>query len=257
MLDHMAKKIAELQVDDNTIANQKKALKQAVKKRMAAVRAKVEKCENMEGRIDTLLDEVELAITEGEGYHLKLKTTTDQLNLTMIQKNTAESENNKTRIKKETLESLCRSLQEKNRALLQQVKDISESSQKENQAIRDKFTVSLESISKKIEEQAVVQATVGKENDTLRDHLGRVSDMQKLQEEQHARLLKTKDLEVQIAEAKLKQEQEMRTAQEKRGDQLVAKMKYMAKVEAQLRSKIEGMTPSLYYLFLTLFVSLR
>ncbi|XP_038710212.1 beta-taxilin-like [Tripterygium wilfordii] len=106
------------------------------------------------------------------------------------------------------LESLCRELQRQNKVLMDECKRVSTEGQSLRLDLSAKFQDAIKDVSSKLEEQKDEFLSKLKENETLRVKLKQLVDQYALSEEQHAQRLKQKNLELQIADLKIKQHEE-------------------------------------------------
>jgi hypothetical protein len=77
----------------------------------------------------------------------------------------------------------------------------------------ENFQKTIQDISDKIEKQSQDSVAVIKENETLRDNLLKFKNQYDLREEQFKHELKTKALELQLAEAKFQKQEEIAKAE--------------------------------------------
>lgn len=109
---------------------------------------------------------------------------------------------------RDKLESLCRELQRQNKMLMDECKRVSSESQNLRLDISNKFQDAIKEVSDKLEGQKDECISQLKENEMLRIKLKQLADQYTLSEEQHAQKLKQKTLELQLADLKLKQQEE-------------------------------------------------
>ncbi|GAB2286785.1 hypothetical protein Dimus_021180 [Dionaea muscipula] len=109
---------------------------------------------------------------------------------------------------RDKLESLCRELQRQNKTLKEECKRISDEGQNLRKDLSTKFDEAIQNVSEKLEEQKGEFFSQMKENEMLRDKLKHFADQHALSEQQYARQLKQKELELKIAELKIQQHEE-------------------------------------------------
>ncbi|KAG9453384.1 hypothetical protein H6P81_006288 [Aristolochia fimbriata] len=130
---------------------------------------------------------------------------------------------------REKLESLCRELQRQNKTLMDECKRVSTEGQNIRLDLSTKFHDAIKDVSVKLEEQKDECLAQLKENEILRNKLKHLSDQYTVSEQQFQQKLKQKTLEAQLADLKLKQQQE-KSAQEQ------AQLKVYAEQVTQLLS---------------------
>ena len=139
----------------------------------------------------------------------KLQTTNKELEKTIInvnkQKDFAQSEYTKALLAKDKLESLCRELQKYNKSIkeenLMRIKD-EEDRRKE---ITAKFQVSIDEINKQVSENSEKNNNLIQENSQLAAKLKNLLEQYEIREQHIEKVLKHKDLEIQLADAKFQQ----------------------------------------------------
>ncbi|XP_019194452.1 PREDICTED: beta-taxilin-like [Ipomoea nil] len=109
---------------------------------------------------------------------------------------------------RDKLESLCRELQRQNKILMDECKKVSTEGQNLRLDLSNRFQEAIKEVSNKLEEQKDECLSQLKENEMLKIKLKQVVDQYALTEQQYAQKLKQKDLELQIAELKIKQHEE-------------------------------------------------
>ncbi|CAI9091088.1 OLC1v1026015C2 [Oldenlandia corymbosa var. corymbosa] len=109
---------------------------------------------------------------------------------------------------RDKLESLCRELQRQNKILMDECKRVSTEGQNLRLDLSNKFQDAIKEVSVKLDEQKDECLSQLKENEMLRHKLKELADQYALSEQQHAQKLKQKNLELQIADLKLKQHEE-------------------------------------------------
>nr|GMC70845.1 alpha-taxilin isoform X2 [Ipomoea batatas] len=109
---------------------------------------------------------------------------------------------------RDKLESLCRELQRQNKILMDECKRMSTEGQSLRLDLSNRFQEAIKEVSNKLEEQKDECLSQLKENEMLKTKLKQVVDQYALTEQQYAQKLKQKDLELQIAELKIKQHEE-------------------------------------------------
>uniref|UniRef100_A0A7N0TKS1 Uncharacterized protein n=1 Tax=Kalanchoe fedtschenkoi TaxID=63787 RepID=A0A7N0TKS1_KALFE len=109
---------------------------------------------------------------------------------------------------RDRLESLCRELQRQNKMLMDECKRVSNEGQNLRLDLSTKFQDAIKDVSVKLDEQKEECITQLKENEMLRNKLKQLCDQYTLAEQQFTQKLKHKDLELQLADLKLKQQEE-------------------------------------------------
>mmetsp|Transcript_1243 Transcript_1243/g.1885 ORF Transcript_1243/g.1885 Transcript_1243/m.1885 type:complete len:375 (+) Transcript_1243:100-1224(+) len=120
-----------------------------------------------------------------------------------------EAEINKMQQRKDRLELLCRELQRQNKTVMEETKKITFEESNKRITLQNKFETSLEEVAQKLREQGEDRIKQMEENNSLRERLAEY--VSKFDEYQGAikKQMETKDLEIQLKEAKAEQRLEM------------------------------------------------
>jgi len=111
--------------------------------------------------------------------------------------------------RKDRLELLCRELQRQNKTVMEETKKITFEESNKRITLQNKFETSLEEVAQKLREQGEDRIKQMEENNSLRERLAEY--VSKFDEYQGAikKQMETKDLEIQLKEAKAEQRLEM------------------------------------------------
>jgi hypothetical protein len=119
---------------------------------------------------------------------------------------------------KKKLETLCKELQKQNKNVLDQSKQISAEEHKKRQELNDKFSDTIKDIQDKIANHDEERTKQDQENTKLREQLQSFISQYEVRDKHFEHQLKAKDLECQLAEAKLKQAEELSSKAIERAD---------------------------------------
>ncbi|EXB80109.1 hypothetical protein L484_013436 [Morus notabilis] len=109
---------------------------------------------------------------------------------------------------RDKLESLCRELQRQNKVLMDECKRVSTEGQTLRLDLSARFQDAIKDVSNKLDEQKNECLSQLKENEMLRSNLKHLVEQYTLSEKQFEQKLKQKSLELQIADLKIKQNEE-------------------------------------------------
>lgn len=161
-----------------------------------------------------------------------LKRRCDQL---AKEKDTLCLELTKANTMKQKLEGLCRELQKQNKVVMEDSKRITHEEHKKREDMTKKFQMTMREITTKMEEQGDKQA---KDNDMLREKLKNFAEQYEIREQHFLTQLKTKDLERQLLEAKLKQQMEIAAQEALKAQAYKEQITFLAKTESELRAQL-------------------
>ncbi|GJP82347.1 hypothetical protein CLOP_g12597 [Closterium sp. NIES-67] len=136
------------------------------------------------------------------------------------------------------LETLCRELQKQNKTILEESKKAANEQQQKREELSSKFLDSIKDIETRLEEQGAERSSHLKENQILAEQLKKIQEHADVKEKYWAHLIKTKDLEYQLLDAKYKQQEKLmveeRALSKARGEQV----KELLKTEKDLRGQL-------------------
>lgn len=136
------------------------------------------------------------------------------------------------------LETLCRELQKQNKAVMDDSKRVAEEEQAKRTELNSKFQDTIKDVSAKLDSQGEDRIKQFQENDALREKLKNFADQYELREQHFAHQLKTKDLEAQLMEAKLKHKTEVNIQDTQKLEAYRTELEVRTKTEVELRQQL-------------------
>jgi len=121
----------------------------------------------------------------------------------------------------------------------EQLRRLADRDRAERAALSEKFGDGLRGVQEKLEEDGKAREAVSEENLALRERLEGLIGQVELREQQVAQQLEAKGLEVQLAEAKLRHQEELGRQQQLRLDASLARQEAQAGAETELRGQLE------------------
>jgi len=199
--DLLVAKIAELEVTKDTdnnnsnylvknVKNQPKEIKQFIILVVNSSDSNEEKIKQLNAKFQQLVQDNLNMASEREKINAQLQKATNM---------------------KSKMEQLFRELQKQNKTIVDESKKTAEQEQEKRQELSKKFHDTIQQISTKMEEQGEDRIKLYKENDMFREKLKSFAEQYQLREQHFDTQLKAKDLEMQLLEAKLKQQSEIAT----------------------------------------------
>ena len=119
------------------------------------------------------------------------------------------NELSRTNAVKKKLETLCKELQKQNKTVLDQSKQVSAEEQEKRKELSDRFSETIKDVQDKIASHDEERQKQDQENTKLREQLQSFLNQYEVRDKHFEHQLHAKDLEVQLAEAKLKQSEEL------------------------------------------------
>uniref|UniRef100_A0A3P8RZJ2 Taxilin alpha n=1 Tax=Amphiprion percula TaxID=161767 RepID=A0A3P8RZJ2_AMPPE len=129
-----------------------------------------------------------------------------------------DNEHSKAILARSKLESLCRELQRHNRTLKEEGMQRTRLEEEKRKEVTSHFQVTLNDIQAQMEQHNERNASLRQENTELAEKLKKLYEQYKLREEHIDKVVKHKDLQQQLVDAKLHQAQELLKESEERHD---------------------------------------
>lgn len=139
---------------------------------------------------------------------------------------------------REKLESLCRELQRHNKQLTDERKQIASEEQQKRLDLSTRFHDAIKDVTAKLEEQGDERLRQIKQNELLQDKLRQFTQQYEFQEQQYSQQLRTKSLEQQILEVKLKQQEEIAKQGETNLQTYTEQITQLLQTEQDLRGRL-------------------
>ncbi|XP_018556867.1 alpha-taxilin [Lates calcarifer] len=134
------------------------------------------------------------------------------------EKDNLRNEHSKAILARSKLESLCRELQRHNRTLKEEGMQRTRLEEEKRKEVTSHFQVTLNDIQTQMEQHNERNASLRQENTELAEKLKKLYEQYKLREEHIDKVVKHKDLQQQLVDAKLHQAQELLKESEERHD---------------------------------------
>lgn len=166
---------------------------------------------------------------------LYLRCQNEQL---LNEKKSSFAELTKSLLIREKLESLCRELQRQNKQLTDECKRIASEEQQKRLDLSTRFHDAIKDVTIKLEEQGDERLRQIKENEMLQEKLRHFTQQYEFQEQQYTQQLRTKSLEQQLLEVKLKQQEELFKQGEAKIHLYTEQIAQLLKTEQDLRGRL-------------------
>ncbi|CAF0707688.1 unnamed protein product [Brachionus calyciflorus] len=244
-------KISELTIEEaNLDLKQKKKLDKLIE-------SVLKKCGSNPVSLEDKVHLIAQALSKEQENSKKLTTSNKELEKQIQsiskQKDFAQSEYGKAIIAKDKLESLCRELQKYNKSIKEENLTRIKEEEERRKEITAKFQVSIDEINKQVMENSEKNGSLIQENANLAAKLKNLLEQYELREQHIEKVLKHKDLEIQLADAKFQQSElkfnelsERNKAEksifETHCNELLKKCEFHQEAEKQLRSQLSSYT---------------
>lgn len=160
----------------------------------------------IEDRLQYLQTKYTQQVADQGRLEKQLLTVQQELDTAGKDRDKAQSELKKANMLKDRLQELCRQLQRENRDVMEDCKKRAEEEHKQRAGLQQRFTDAINDVTSKMDQQQQERAKQIAENDALREKLTGFLQQYELQEAHFAQQLHSKDLEVQLANAKFEQQ---------------------------------------------------
>ncbi|KAL2635705.1 hypothetical protein R1flu_007184 [Riccia fluitans] len=154
------------------------------------------------------------------------------------EKDTMYAELTKSTALRQKLESLCRELQRQNKMLLDDNKRVASEEEQKRLELSGKFQNTVKDITSRLEKQGDERLKQLEENEILREKLKHFTQQYDIREQHFAHQLRTKSLEYQLLEVKLKQQEDLYSQSESKSRMYSEQIAQLLKTEQELRAQL-------------------
>ncbi|KAL3684004.1 hypothetical protein R1sor_002026 [Riccia sorocarpa] len=154
------------------------------------------------------------------------------------EKETMYAELSKSTSLRQKLESLCRELQRQNKMLLDDNKRVASEEEQKRLELSGKFQNTVKDITARLEQQGDERLRQLEENEILREKLKHFTQQYEIREQHFAHQLRTKSLEYQLLEVKLKQQEDLYSQSETKSRMYSEQIAQLLKTEQELRAQL-------------------
>ncbi|KAK9330762.1 myosin-like coiled-coil protein-domain-containing protein [Lipomyces starkeyi] len=237
--DLIQSKIWQLESDVFQEEDEEKATARAARKANKELTELVDSHEDYLGKITAIqqkYSELFQEMKRHEREHMRAKKRAEQL---QKEKDQARSDVKKALSVKEKLENLCRELQKENKRVKEESKKLAQSEQEKRDELSSKFESKIWEIKSRMEEhhgeKLIQQAD---ENDVVKDRLKTFFEQYELRDAHLHKLLRSKDLEVQVYMARYDRQRKLAEAETARAKMLLNQVSTFTQTETELRSQL-------------------
>ncbi|XP_028453908.1 alpha-taxilin isoform X2 [Perca flavescens] len=157
-------------------------------------------------------------LEEHRNTQKQMRVLQKKQNQVIQEKDNLRNEHSKAILARSKLESLCRELQRHNRTLKEEGIQRTRLEEDKRKEVTSHFQVTLNDIQAQMEQHNERNASLRQENTELAEKLKKLYEQYKLREEHIDKVVKHKDLQQQLVDAKLQQAQELLKESEERHD---------------------------------------
>ncbi|XP_034456169.1 alpha-taxilin [Hippoglossus hippoglossus] len=157
-------------------------------------------------------------LEEHRNTQKQMRVLQKKQNQVVQDKDNLRNEHSKAILARSKLESLCRELQRHNRTLKEEGVQRTRVEEEKRKEVTSHFQVTLNDIQSQMEQHNERNASLRQENTELAEKLKKLYEQYKLREEHIDKVVKHKDLQQQLVDAKLHQAQELLKESEERHD---------------------------------------
>jgi len=231
----------ENEYDDSAVSSERKEAEKAQKKKLREVRKLVADTEQgAEEKIKVMMSKCVTEIRENTKHQIEDVKATRQIQLLTAERDRVKQELKKSEALREKLQTLCRELQKQNKHVADESKRLAAEEQEKRQQQSEKFGATVKDISTRLDEHSAERQQLIDDNDDLRSKLKSLLEQFDLTQKHAEQQIHAKDLECQLADAKLKQEQQMSKALEEKASEFLQQIQLMRATETELRKQLES-----------------
>lgn len=238
LLERTIGQLASKEVEDNLTDAESKAIAKAQKQQIKDVKKIAESEAEPAEKIEQLQAKLLSMIGENKKMERDQTVTSRKLEKSTKEKDYAVGEVTKLSAVKGKLEVLCRELQKQNKSVLDDSRRVAEEEHAKRAELSAKFQDTIKDVSVKLDAQGEDRIKQFQENDALREKLKNFADQYELREQHFAHQIKTKDLEAQLLEAKLKHQTELNVQEGAKLEAYKNELELRTKTEIELRQQL-------------------
>mmetsp|Transcript_30007 Transcript_30007/g.77560 ORF Transcript_30007/g.77560 Transcript_30007/m.77560 type:complete len:359 (+) Transcript_30007:235-1311(+) len=231
----------ESQCDESAVGAERKEAEKTQKKKFREIRKLVaDGALTTEEKLQRLMEKCVQEIKENFRHQVEEAKAGKRIESLKSEVSHARQEVQKGEVVQGKLQELCRELQKQNKQVADQSKEVARLEEARRQAMAAKFDESVKGISARLDEHTVEREKLAEENDDLRQKLKGLLGQFDLTQKHAEQQLHAKDLENQLAEAKLKQEQQVSKALEEKASEFLQQIQLMKATENELKSQLDS-----------------
>ncbi|CAG8487361.1 2387_t:CDS:10 [Diversispora eburnea] len=237
-LNMIQNKISQLETESSIEDEEEKAIAKAIKKASREMKDIINSNDNQMEKIETIQQkymELFQEMKRLERDHVKMKKRNEQL---QKEKDSAKSELSKTNSMKHKLENICRELQKENKRIKEEGRRLAATEQQKREELSGKFENTIWEIKSKMEEDTGEKKKRAEDNELLKDKFRGFLEQYELREKHFNSVVRSKDLELQLYEAKLQQQKQLTEKEIIKVNSLKGQVDTLAKNEIELRKQL-------------------
>ncbi|KAK9237728.1 myosin-like coiled-coil protein-domain-containing protein [Lipomyces kononenkoae] len=236
--DLIQSKISQLESDVSQEEDEEKAMARASRKANKDLTELVDSHEDYLGKITVIqqkYSELFQEMKRHERDHIRAKRRAELL---QKEKDQARSEMTKALSVKEKLENLCRELQKENKRIKEESKKLAQSEQEKRHELSSNFESKIWEIKSRIEDDHSDKLIYQAEENVMKDRMKTFFEQYELRDAQLQKVLRTKDLEVQVYMARYDRQRKLAESETARAKMLLNQISTFTQTEAELRSQL-------------------
>ncbi|CAG8569741.1 3639_t:CDS:10 [Funneliformis caledonium] len=231
-------KITQLETESSIEDEEEKAFAKAVKKASREMKDIINSHDDQMEKFDTIQQrymELFQDMKRLERDHAKMKKRNEQL---QKEKDAAKSDLSKANSMKHKLENICRELQKENKRIKEESKRLAVSEQQKREELSSKFENTIWEIKSKMEEDTDEKKKRAEDSELLKDKFRSFLEQYELREKHFDSVVRSKNLELQLYEAKLQQQKQLTDQETIKVNSLKEQVETFTKTEAELRKQL-------------------
>ncbi|CAG8496194.1 17942_t:CDS:10 [Cetraspora pellucida] len=231
-------KISQLETESSIEDEEEKSIAKAVKKASREMKEIINSQNDQMEKFDTIQQrymELFQDMKRLERDYAKMKKRNEQL---QKEKDAAKSDLSKTSSLKHKLENICRELQKENKRIKEESKRLAASEQQKREELSSKFENTIWEIKSKMEEDTDEKKKRAEDNEVLKDKFRSFLEQYELREKHFNSVVRSKDLELQLYEAKLQQQNQLTEQETIKVNSLKSQVETFTKTEIELRKQL-------------------
>ncbi|CAJ0749449.1 15789_t:CDS:10, partial [Entrophospora sp. SA101] len=231
-------KISQLETESSLEDEEEKAISKAVKKASKEIKEIINSHDDQLEKIDTIQQrymELFQEMKRLERDYAKMKKRNELL---QKEKDSTKNELAKSNSVKHKFENICRELHKENKRIKEESKRLAASEQQKREELSSKFENTIWEIKSKMEEDTDEKKKRAEDNEMLKDKFRSFLEQYELREKHFNSVVRSKDLELQLYEAKLHQQKQLTDQEIVKVNSLKEQVENFTKTEVELRKQL-------------------
>eukprot|EP01137_Pigoraptor_chileana_P008596 Opistho-2@55660 len=233
-IEEVQARIDALSVNDDN----ERTLQKAIRKEAKDLDQSLDACTSVESKFDTVYRQLVPLMAEHKRLERDLLQSKRQQEHVTKERDAAVADLARANAAKAKLEQLCRELQKQSKSIKDETKRLTDAEQTKRDELSAKFQKTIGEITERMDKDTEARHQQAKEHEELRGKFQSYMEQYDLREQYFEKVLKSKELEFKLSEAKLDQQARMTMQEQTTCKHLRDQNSILAKSESDLKSQL-------------------